>query len=129
MKNNLFFKILIGSFFFSVFVIFAFFMVHKHYQREVEAKVAAGNYVAALNSMRELIFLSNGINEGEIKKGCFLHDHVVEVLGDIDNCLNENYSLCREYAKNVTPRDFINKYYQIKSDPRDFSGCSASLSK
>ena len=106
-------------------VLFALFIGYQnHYQREIEAKVAAGTYIVALNSMRELIFLEEGMKNNFIKKGCFIHKRVEEILRDIDRCLdNKGHELCSDYAKSVAPKDFIEKYQQIKSNARAFSGC------
>lgn len=106
-------------------VIFAFFLGYRnYYQREIEDKVAAGTYIVALNSMRELMFFEEGIKNNSIKKGCFIHKRVEEILGDIDRCLvNKNYESCKDYAEIVAPKDFVEKYQQVKANPRAFSGC------
>jgi hypothetical protein len=105
--------------------IFAFFLGYRnYYQREIEDKVAAGTYMVALNSMRELMFFEEGIKNNSIKKGCFIHKRVEEILRDIDRCLvKKNYELCKDYAETVAPKDFIEKYQQVKANPRAFSGC------
>lgn len=74
--------------------------------------------------MRELMFFEDGIKNNSIKKGCFIHKRIEEILGDIDRCLaNEKHELCKDYAASVAPKDFIEKYQQVRSNPRAFSGC------
>ena len=122
MKIFTFSRILVAI---SSLALLALFIRYKNYcQRKMESKVAAGTYIVALNSMRELIFLEEGMKNNSIKKGCFIHKRVEEILGDIDRCLdNKGHELCRDYAASVAPKDFIEKYQQVKFNARAFSGC------
>lgn len=93
----------------SSIVLFGFW---NYFRMENEAKITAGNYSLALKSMRELVFLRDGIERGEIKRGCFVRSRIEEAISDIDFCLRKEYALCSNYAKTMAPRDFLENYHQ-----------------
>ena len=110
----------------SIFaILFLLLIAYRYYSKlEIEAKITAGIYASASNSMRELMFVSKGMDNGEIRKGCFVHERIEEILSNIDWCLDNRYPICENYANEVTPKELLENYRRVKSNPRAFSGCN-----
>ena len=100
------------------------FRYHHFCKQEIEAKVTAGEYILASRSMRELIYLRNGLENGEIKKGCFVHKRIQEVIKDADQCLSGNHKSCENYALEVASKDCLENYRSMKKNPQYYSGCN-----
>ena len=122
MKNRLTLKILIALFIFLLGA--AAFGWHYFCKQEIAAKVTAGEYILASRSMRELIYLRNGLENGEIKKGCFVHKRIQEVIRDADQCLGGNHKSCEDYALEVASKDYLENYRSMKKNPQHYSGCN-----
>jgi len=122
MKKFILLKILTGSV--LVFLSLHFSFYFYYYKRGIENTVVAATYMVALDAMRELSFIDKGIKSKNIKQGCFIHQRINEVLANIDSCFNQNYPECKNYGMEITPKDYIKNYTQIKANPSIFSDCN-----
>lgn len=94
------------------------------YKRDLESTAVAATYMIALDAMRELSFIQEGIENKNIKQGCFIHGRIEEILSDIKSCFNKNYRQCASYGMSVVPTHYFESYMQISKNPTAVSGCS-----
>lgn len=94
------------------------------YKRDLESTAVAATYMVALDAMRELSFIQEGIENKNIKQGCFIHGRIDEILSDIESCFNKNYHQCASYGMSVVPTHYFESYMQISKNPTAVSGCS-----
>lgn len=97
---------------------------YRGLQNRLDGAITAGSYALALSSMRELVFLTEGMENENIKKDCFAYKRVLEVMRDVDYCLSDKFASCKNYAEELAPKLYLNTYKNIKSTIDDFKYCA-----
>lgn len=107
-----------------VVLVLAILLIVRYCKIEIEAKVDAGVYIIALNAMRDLVFIEDGMKRGDIKLGCFASKQVLEKIRRVDECMdNRLFPACKTYAEETSPAEFLAIYQSMKVRMHEFQNC------
>ena len=101
----------------------ALVLVYSDLRTDVRAKVAAGAHALTMTSMRELVFLTEGMKNGSIQDNCFTQKRVAEVVAEIDYYFSDRFPPVKSYTEKHAPKDYLANYRSVKASVKDPGNC------